>query len=410
MTDDAPANGTPEQPADGPPPPPPGSSAPETVIRPPASAIVADPDDPDDPDDADAPATDDRGAGQPPPPPVGPGLPGPIGPGDPTRAARAGTTAGLVAFGAGLLGAAVVIAGLRSRSGDDGLDWSNYGVGLGATAVLLVIAILGALAGRRTGGRAREEVVTWPGVVGILATGLMIAVGIDRGESWVAYLVGGVMVALAVIGYVAARRAAFVVVAILGLALVYGVAFDDLLADSIGDDHPQVTTGALVVVFVVAVTVVGWALPSRAVSGVVVGVCGLVGILGILASFAVLRFLGGIFGGMGSMFGRGPSGTRDFASATSLSLGFEESDVWWVVALGGILAVLWALAAVVSGHSGFSVLAIAMPALGVPLASVALAAEHPTWWAASTATAGGVLLLGGVALARLRGRRVGATG
>ncbi|GAA3550400.1 hypothetical protein [Nocardioides daeguensis] len=409
MTDDAPANGTPEQPADGPPPPPPppGSSAPETVIRPPASAIVTDP------DDTDATATDDRGSAQPPPPPVGAGVPGPIEPGDPTRAARAGTTAGLVALGAGLLGAAVLIAAFRSRSGDDGLDWSNYGVGLGATAVLFVIAILGALAARRTGGRAREEVVTWPGVAGILATGLMIAVGIDRGDSWVAYLVGGVMVALAVIGYLAARRAAFVVVAILGLALVYGVAFDDVVADSLGDDHPQVITAVLVALFVVVVTLVGWALPSRAVSGVVVGAFGLVGILATLASFAVMRFLGGIldgfFGGMSSGFDAASDDGATFGWV-SVSPGFREDDVWWVVVLGGILAVLWALAATVSGHSGFSVLAIAMPALGVPLASVALAAEHPTWWAAITATAGGVLLLGGVALARLRGRRVGPTG
>ena len=394
MTDEAPANGTPEQPGGGPPPPP-ASTAPQTVIRPPASAIVADPDDAD---------TDARGAGAPPPPAVGTGLPGPTGPGDPTRAARAGTTAGLVALGAGLLGAAVVIAGFRSRSGDDGLDWSTYGVGLGATAVLLVIAVLGALAGRRAGGRAREEVVTWPGTVGILATGLMIGIGIDRDDHWVGYLIGGVMAVLAVIGYAAARRAAFVVVAILGLAIVYALLFDDLLADSIGSDHPQVTGAALVVVFVVVVTLVGWALPSRAVSGVVVGAFGLVGILGTLGSFAVMRFLGGIFGGMGSMLqspGDGDGGYGWFA----VSGGFPEADVWWVVGFGGVLAVLWALSAMVSDHAGFSVLAIAMPALGTPLASIALAAEHPTWWAAIAAVAGGVLLLGGALLARLRGRR-----
>lgn len=392
MTDDAPANGTPEHPGDGPPPPP-APPAPATVIRPPASAIVADPDDP---------ATDDRGAGQPPPPAVGTGLPGPIEPGVPIHATRAGTTGAVVALGTGLLAAAVVIAGVRSRSEGEGLDWSNYGVGLGATAVLLVIAVLGSLAGRPAGGRAREEVVTWPGAVGILATGLMIGIGIDRDDSWVAYLIGGVTVALAAVGYAAARRAAFVVVAILGLALVYGVAFDDLLAESVGDDHPQVTGAVLVAVFVVVVTLVGWALPSRAVSGVVVGAFGLVGILGILASFAVMRFFDGIFGGMPTML---DGDTDDVASAVDVTGGFPESDVWWVVALGGVLAVLWALAAAVSNHSGFSVLAIALPALGVPLASVALAAEHPTWWAAIAATAGGVLLLGGAFLARLRGRR-----
>jgi hypothetical protein len=143
------------------------------------------------------------------------------------------------------------------------------------------------------------------------------------------------------------------------------------------------------------------------VSGVVVGVVGLVGILGTLGSFAVMRFLGGIFGGMTSMLGDTEGDTKSLASTTSVSVssGFDASDVWWVVAFGGALAVLWALAATASNHAGFSVLAIAMPALGAPLASIALAAEHPTWWAATTAVSGGVLLLGGALLARLRGRR-----
>lgn len=396
MTDDAPANGTPEHPADGPPAAPPAppaapGSTSDAGLTPPAGAIVTDPD----------PATDERGAGDPPPPPVGTGLPGPIEPEFPTRATRAGSAGGVVALGTGLLGAAVMVGAVRAR-GDGDLDWSNYGVALGATAVLLVIAVLGALADRRAGGRAREEVVTWPGVVGIGATALMIGIGINRDDDWVAYLIGGTMVVLAAIGYLAARRAAFVVVAILGLALIYGVAFDSVVADSIGDGHPQVTAAVLVAVFVVVVTLLGWALPSRAVSGVAVGAFGLAGFLGILASFAVMRFFAGIFGGMSMMLDRD---TGDVTSVLGAGGGFEESDVWWVVVLGGLLTVLWALAAAVSNHSGFSLLAIAMPALGVPLASVALAAEHPTWWAAIAATAGGLVLLAGVLLARLRGRR-----
>ena len=79
--------------------------------------------------------------------------------------------------------------------------------------------------------------------------------------------------------------------------------------------------------------------------------------------------------------------------------------MWWVLALAGLLVVLWALAAAVSNHSGFAILAIATPAILVPLASLALAAEHPTWWAAIVASAGGVLLLGGWFVARLRERR-----
>jgi len=383
--DDAPANGTPAPPA-----PQHARRPPAAPAAPPPGAIVADPDDP--------PAA---ATGHAPPPAA------PVASAGRDLPSRGGSAAAVAALGAGLLGAAVVIATVRSRS-DGELDWSNYGVGLGATAVLLLVAVLAALAGR-TAGRAREEAVTWAGTVGIVATALMIGVGIDRDEDWVAYLIGGTMVVLAAIGYVAVRRAAFVVVAIAGLALVYGVALDGVVADSVGDGHPQVTAAVLVALFVVVVTLVGWALPSRAVSGVVVGVFGLAGLLGILASFAVMRLFAGFFGAVPMMLADDSDalGSPDGPGPALLGerTGFPEADVWWVVALAALLTVLWALAAAVSGHSGFSILAIAMPALGAPLTTVALAAEHPTWWSAATAAGGGILLLGAVLLARLRARR-----
>lgn len=331
---------------------------------------------------------------------------GPIDPEFPTKASKAGGTGALIAVGTGLLGAAVVISAIRSRATDDGdLDWSNFGVGLGATGVLLLVAFLGSIvARRRVGGRAREEVVTWPGVVGILATAVVLNVGIDSDENWMGYLTGAVLVVLAIIGYVGARRAAFVVVAIAGLAIIYGLAFDDFVADSV-DGNEQVTAAVLVAVFVVAVTVLGWVLPSRAVSGVVVGVAGLVGFTGIMATFLITRFLGGFFGGMVGM----PDFEDDESSsylATSNDLGFKESDVWVVLGLAAVLTILWALAAAISNHSGFSILAIAMPTVLVPMASVALAAEHPSQWSGALAVAGAVLLLGGIGLARLRGKSV----
>ncbi len=383
MTDDAPANGTPE---------------------PPTTAIVNDPaDEPDAPSSAATmtmTAPDGGDAPPPPPPLVGADS---IEPEFPTTVNRAGTTGAVVALGSGLLGGAVAIAASRSRSGEKGdLDWSLYGVALGATAILLAIAVLGALAARRAGGRAREEVVTWPGVVGTLATGLLIGIGVDKHDDWVAYLIGGVLVALSVLGYLAARRAAFVVVAILGLALIYGVAFDNVISDSIGKGHPEVVGAVLTTIFVVVVTLVGWALPSRAVSGVVVGSFGLVGIVGVLVSFIVTRYLFSMLGDMMGMFG-GSSRAPVFGWVAVSS--FPASDVWWVVALAAGLTVLWVLAAAISNHSGFTILAIAMPTLVVPLAAAALAAEHPTWWAAVPAAGGGVLLVGGVLLARLRGRR-----
>ncbi len=375
--------------ADGPPPPPPTmtpADAPSTQFAPASPVTTALPTGSD--------GTPLGGfAGE---PPAQPG--GPIAPEFPMHASRAGFTGALVAIGTGLLAAAVVIAAFRARSDGD-LDWSNYGIALAGTAALLGIAVLGALASRRAGGRAREEVVTWPGVVGILGVAVCIGVGIDEDDNWVGYLIGGVLVVLAAIGYVAARRAAFVVVAILGLALIYTVAIDDVLPDSVGDDHPQVLGAVLVALFVLVVTALGWALPSRAVSGVVVGAAGVVGFVGIMASFVVFRYVGMFFGGM-PMFTDG-EGMPGFES----ELGFDESDVWWVLVLAAGLTVIWALAAAISNHSGFSILAIVMPAILVPLATAALAAEHPSVWAGVLAGAGGVVLLGGAVLARVRGRR-----
>lgn len=320
----------------------------------------------------------------------------------PHRATKAGITGAIVAIGTGLLAAAVVIGSIRSRDEAD-LDWSNYGVAVGATAVLLVIAILGSLASRRSGGRAREEVITWPGTVGILATALVIGVGVDDDGSWLAYVIGGTMAVLAAIGYLAARRAAFVVVGILGLALVYMVAFEDFVADSLGEGHPGVTAAVLIAVFVVVITLLGWALPSRAVTGVAVGAVGLTSLVGVMVAFVAARFFFGFLFGMPEFtsldedMGGGPGDLGD--------AGFHESDVWWVLVIAALLVVLWAAAAAITNHSGFTILAIAAPATLVPLGSFALAAEHPTWWAAILAAGGGVLLLGAWLLARLRERR-----
>lgn len=383
--------------SDGPPPPPPTmtpADAPSTAFAPASPVTTAIP-------------TGNDGiplggfAGE---PPAQPG--GPIEPEFPMRASRAGFTGAVVAIGTGLLAAAVIIAGFRARSDGD-LDWSNYGIALAGTAALLVIAVLAALSGRKAGGRAREEVVTWPGVAGILGVALCIGIGINEDESWVAYLIGAVLVVLAAIGYVAARRAAFVVVAIAGLALVYAAAIGDVLPDSLGDDHPQVLGAVLVALFVLVVTALGWVLPSRAVSGVVVGAAGVVGFVGIMASFIVFRYVGMFFGGMPMFMDDSMEGLPGDAMASTMEVtfGFDEADVWWVVVLAAGLTVIWALAAAISNHSGFTILAILMPAILAPLATAALAAEHPSMWAGILAGAGGAVLLAAAFLARIRGRR-----
>ena len=451
MTDDAPANGTPGRPGDGPdraaepdppqqqpgqPPQPgqpgqagqagqagqPGAAGP-TVRRPrepqdapppapapptpPATGVEGQPVSPATTaiPTAAEPWPGDRGHGGPPVPPS-------ADPDAAAKAGRSGPAGALAAVGAGLLGAAVVISRIRSRSDGD-LDWSNYAVGLGATAVLLLIALVGAAtAGRREGDRARADVVTWPGVVGILGVALMIDVGANTDDDWLGYLIGGVVVVLAAVGYLLSRRAAFVVTAIVGLGILYAMGFDELVAQHVSGDDRSVVESAALCVFVLVVTVLGWVLPSRVVSGVAVGAFGLLGYVGMLLGMLAMRLLGDLFGGQAGWFaatpldGPGADGGGPMSSVVpGASSAFRESDVWWTVAFVGVLTLVWALAAMLSNHSGFAILAIAAPLVVVPLASAVLAVAHPTWWSAVVAAAGGLLLLGAAALARGRGRR-----
>lgn len=334
----------------------------------------------------------------------------------PTAPTKGGLTAALVSVGAGLLGAAVLISTLRGRSGDNGsIDWSTYSVGLVATAALLALALIGTMSvRRRSGGQARGDLVTWPGVVGIIATAPMIVVGIgDNGGKWEVYLVGGVITVLALIGYVAARRAAFVVVAILGLAILYTQGF----ADTVGGSFHQkrvVVVAVGITVFVVAITVLGWFLPSRAITGVVVGVAGLVGLTGSMVALFVERELAGFLGPMLSMFGGfDTSGSSDWSgsfpdSGGSGPLSANPADytdqVGWILALVAVLTLLWALGALISDHAGFKVLAVALPALTVPIGTAVLAVQHPTWWEVALGAAGGVLVLAALLLARRKAR------
>ena len=164
----------------------------------------------------------------------------------------------------------------------------------------------------------------------------------------------------------------------------------------------------MITAFVVVVSLLGWALPSRAVTGVVVGAIGLAGLVVVMAMFIAFRYLGAFLGAMFMDDGTGSSSDGSMFGATDVELGFQETDVWWVLAMAGLLVLLWALAASLTHHSGFTILAIAAPAILVPLASAAVAAEHPTAWAGILGAAGGLVLLGGAFLARLRGRRTAA--
>ncbi|WP_322937384.1 hypothetical protein [Nocardioides bizhenqiangii] len=332
----------------------------------------------------------------------------------PEKPSRPGMGLLPIAIGVGLLAAAIALSATRSRADGD-LDWSNYSVGLGATAVLVLVALAATVLGRghatdtrATGsgtralsanGRGREELVTWPGAIGVLGVGAMLVVGLeemDGSEDWLAYLVGGVVVLLSVVGFVAVRRGAFVVTAILGLGIAYIQLADDVISDIGDDDDQAIIAAATIAVFVLAVTAVGWLLRTRAISGVVAGVIGLVGFNIVLIALVVVRAIGEFFG----EFGMG-----GFDSDSGISSNSDyDNDVYIILAMAAVLTLLWALAAALDGNPGFTVLAIAMPATLVPMATFVLAVEHPTWWGVGLAGVGAVLLAL-VGLKQLLGRK-----
>ncbi|KAA1421986.1 hypothetical protein F0U44_06925 [Nocardioides humilatus] len=303
-----------------------------------------------------------------------------------------------IAIGVGLMAAAIVVSSTRSRSDGD-LDWSNYSVGLSATAALLVLTLGTMILGS---GRGREELVTWPGVVGILGAATMLGIGledIDGSDDWLAYLVGGVVVVLAVVGYAAVRRGAFVITAIAGLGAIYAQLSDDVILDIGNDDDWAIIGAATVAAFVLGITALGWLLPSRALSGIVMGIVGVIGLNGILLALAVSQFFDGLFGGGDDYY--------DYSSTeqtyTPPKPPDYDNDVYIILAIVAVLTLLWALAASLEGNPGFTVLAIVMPAIAVPSATFVLAVEHPTWWGSGLAVGGG-LILGAVGLKGLLSR------
>lgn len=302
-----------------------------------------------------------------------------------------------IVVGVGLLAAGLVISASRSRSDGD-LDWSNYSVGLGATAVLLLVAVAAIAVGS---GRGREELVTWPGAVGILGAGVMTGIGledIDGSEDWLAYLVGGVVVLLSVVGYIAIRRGAFVITAIVGLGIAYIQFADDVLVDIGDEDDQAIIAAATITLFVLVVTAVGWFLRTRALSGVVAGVIGVVGLNAVLLVLVVAQLVESFFS-----FDVPAEGSGGPMSSIALSSEYDN-DVYVILALAALLTLVWALAAALNGNSGFGVLVIAMPATVVPLATAVLAVEHPTWWGVGFAV-GGALLLIAVGIKQLLARK-----
>lgn len=301
----------------------------------------------------------------------------------------------LVALGAGLLATTVALSTLYSRDRPH-LDWSNYAVGVAATLGLLAIAALAAGGSSRVRAGRTSDAAAWPGAVGAVSAGLMVSVGLDD-HAVTPYLAGAVVLAVSAAGWLATWRDPYVVSAILGLFLLVGSAYDDLVGVDGGDRlWPSALALAL---FAVVVTVVGWRLPARAVAGVTAGAIAALGLAALSGLLAITGLLAAAFSAFDSDFGDASAPALGVSVGIDDPFGDVRADTWITLALALALVLFWTLCAMLTGAMGFRILVVATAVSVTPLATVALRVDHPTWWGVVLGAAGGIVLLGALRLA-----------
>jgi len=286
------------------------------------------------------------------------------------------------ALGVALLSSAVVVSGLYSR--DQGhLDGSNFVMGVLATLALIGMSVAARVA--LPDAENRAGLVSWPGALGAVGAGLMLGVLINKDDAST-YATALVILALSIGGYLPTRAAPFLVSGLAGLALLYAKVFGDLFDVGGRGSNGFMLVGAGIWVFVVAVTAAGWWLPdTRSMVGVVVGIGGLVAMTIDLVVLSIGRVLERVFSSRGGeLFGLGHPGHHDP----------YRNDVYVVLTLCFLLAVLWAGCAAATGHLGFRLLVLATAVVIVPVSTVAVMTHHPTWWEVVPTVLGGVVLLG----------------
>jgi hypothetical protein len=294
-----------------------------------------------------------------------------------------------VAFGSGLVATAVLLSTIYSRAKHD-LDWSNFSMGILATLGLLGVAGVAHLLVRDPERQA--NLMAWPGAFGAISAGLMIEVAMDYNDaSW--YVAGLATAALSVGGYYLVRRGAFVLSTISGLLVLYGNLFDDVFGIDGDGDNFGMLAAAAILLFAAAVTVAGWSLPTRDLSAVVVGAAA--GVANLVVLYAL--YLVGIFSAFGDGFdesleGGGPPARFD---------GYDN-DVWVILLTSLALCAGWAWCNWQTGHVGYRLLIAANLLSVIPVATIVLAVEHPTYWEA-VAGAVGAAVLGFVGLRAIGG-------
>lgn len=282
----------------------------------------------------------------------------------------------LVAVGIALLVTTVVISTVYSRKRDD-LDWSNFLLGLAAAVALVALSIGAGLLVRS--GPYRSVLVGWTGAFGAIALGDMLAVWMDDASATV-WVVGAVILAVSVVGYLLSQEAALTLSAVVGLALLYGKFVDVVgLGDKVSDgDNGLIWFGAIVLVFTLAVTAVSFATPHRVLIGVTVGAATVISYavgIGFVAFFSVFAT------GLSS---DGPGGDP---------LKAYHNDMYLTLLYSLVLVAAWAVCGYLTAHPGYRLLIIGILATIVPIATAVLSVSHPSYWSLVVGLIGGVVLL-----------------
>ncbi len=299
----------------------------------------------------------------------------------------------LIALGSGLVWAAILISSIKTRGQGD-IDWSNYLMGIAGTLGLLGVAAVGYL--YVTDQVLRSNLMAWPGAFAALGAGLMIGVAMDDNDATL-YAVGLVIAAISGAGYYAIRRGSFLVTGLVGLALLYGQLFDDVIGfDDIEGDNFAMTIAGVVAFYTVAVTAAGWFLPeTRDLTGVLAGAVSVIGFALTMIALAVVGFVMTFIGGFAGAFDDSAGG------------GFKrddtfDNDVWVILVVALLLCLGWAWCSWQTGHMGYRILIVTMLSIVVPASVFVLAVKHPTWWEL-LAGLGGAVALGAVAVRALGG-------
>lgn len=286
-----------------------------------------------------------------------------------------------IAIGVGLLGATIGFASGYSRQDSD-LDWSNYLLGI-AASLALVGGAAGAFVLVKDDVRKRN-LAAWPGAIGAIGVGMMLVIGLDDNPAN-GYVSGFVTAGLAGGGYYLIRRGAFVIAAIIGLLQLYVALVDDLvdLTDTEGDSTALTVTAA-VLIFAIVITAAGWKLPTRDLGGVFVGAFTVIAFTAVLSWVVIRVIVERAFAGFSTSLEESPSAGPDPDR-------FHD-DVYLILLFAVILIAGWAVCSLLSGHVGYRILIVLMISSVVPLATAALAVEHPSWWSAGTAVIGAISL------------------